>query len=182
MNKLEEYGYAGLYKALKHKYKYALSTNLPCVSRRSQFLALLCIFPELISLQESMTTLRWLLKLPNLFAKYKGNFTVYRTVASTLGIRTDIRHQNITKERETDHVIAHWRYLGTVKCKVPNTKYCSAKSKFRYLLSIEFVINQSTINFKSGQSVLAIHDSPPYYWDQWGHTTFTITSNDFQLR
>ena len=34
-------------------YKYALSTNLPCVSRRSQFLVLLCIFPELISLQES---------------------------------------------------------------------------------------------------------------------------------
>ena len=33
MNRLEEYGYAGLYKALKHKYKYALSTNLPCVSR-----------------------------------------------------------------------------------------------------------------------------------------------------
>ena len=53
MNRLEEYGYAGLYKALKHKYEYALSTNLPCVSRRSQFLALLCIFPELISLQES---------------------------------------------------------------------------------------------------------------------------------
>ena len=53
MNRLDEYGYAGLYKALKHKYKYALSTNLPCVSRHSQFLALLCIFPELISLQES---------------------------------------------------------------------------------------------------------------------------------
>ena len=45
-------------------------------------------------------------------------------------------------------------------CK--NTKYCSAKSNFRYLLSVEFVINQSTINFKSGQSVLAIHDSLPY--------------------
>ena len=45
-------------------------------------------------------------------------------------------------------------------CK--NTKYCRAKSKFRYFLSVEFVINQSTINFKSGQSVLAIHDSPPY--------------------
>ena len=53
MNRLEEYGYAGLYKALKHKYKYALSTNLPCVSRYSQFLALLCIFPELIYFQES---------------------------------------------------------------------------------------------------------------------------------
>ena len=53
MNRLEEYGYAGLYKALKHKYKYALSTNLPCVSRHSQFLELLCIFPELICLQES---------------------------------------------------------------------------------------------------------------------------------
>ena len=36
--------------SLKHKYKYALSTNLPCASRRSQFLALLCIFLELISL------------------------------------------------------------------------------------------------------------------------------------
>ena len=45
-------------------------------------------------------------------------------------------------------------------CK--NTKYCRAKSKFRYLLSVEFVINQSTTNFKSGQSVLAIHDSLPY--------------------
>ena len=53
MNRLDEYGYAGLYKALNHKYKYALSTNLPCVSRYSQFLALLCTFPELISLQES---------------------------------------------------------------------------------------------------------------------------------
>ena len=53
MNRLDEYGYAGLYKALKHKYEYALSTNLPCVSRHSQFLALLCIFPELIYLQES---------------------------------------------------------------------------------------------------------------------------------
>ena len=30
------------------------------------------------------------------------------------------------------------------------------------LLSVQFVINQSTIDFKSGQSVLAIHDSPPY--------------------
>ena len=53
MNRLEEYGYAGLYKASKHKYKYALPTNLPCISRHSQFLALLWIFPELISLQES---------------------------------------------------------------------------------------------------------------------------------
>ena len=53
MNRLDEYGYAGLYKALKHKYEYALSTNLPCVSRHSQFLALICILPELISLHES---------------------------------------------------------------------------------------------------------------------------------
>ena len=52
MNRLEEYGYAGLYNALKHKYEYALSTNLPCASRHGQFLELLCIFPELISLQE----------------------------------------------------------------------------------------------------------------------------------
>ena len=38
---------------LKHKYKYALSTNLPCASRHRQLLALLCIFSELISLQSS---------------------------------------------------------------------------------------------------------------------------------
>ena len=43
MNRLDEYGYAGLYKALKHKYKYALSTNLPCVSRHSQLLLLLLL-------------------------------------------------------------------------------------------------------------------------------------------
>ena len=66
-------------------------------------------------------------------------------------------------------------------CK--NTKYCRAKSKFRYFLSVEFVINQSTINPKSGQSVLAIHDSPPYCWDQWGWRhdiplLLPITSND----
>ena len=30
-----------------------LSTNLHCVSRNSQILALFCIFPELIALQES---------------------------------------------------------------------------------------------------------------------------------
>ena len=53
MNRLDEYGYAGFHKGLKHKYKYALSTNLLCVSRHSQFLVLLCIFLELISLQES---------------------------------------------------------------------------------------------------------------------------------
>ena len=46
-------------------------------------------------------------------------------------------------------------------CK--NTKYCRAKRNLDIcLLSVEFVINQSTIDFKSGQSVLAIHDSPPY--------------------
>ena len=52
--------------------------------------------------------------------------------------------------------------LKVVKSFCKNKRYCSAKSKFRYLLSVEFVINQSTINFKSGQSVLAIHDSSPY--------------------
>ena len=40
-------------------------------------------------------------------AKAQGNFTVYRTVVSTLGITKYIRHQNIIKERETDHVIGH---------------------------------------------------------------------------
>ena len=128
MNRLEEYSYAGLYKALKHKYKYALSTYFPCVSPHSQFLALLCIFPELISHQESC----------------RSRF--HLSSCHILEVIND--HPSMV--------------VKVTKSFCKNTKYCSAKSKFRYLLSVEFVINQSTINFKSGQSVLAIHDSPPY--------------------
>ena len=44
---MEQYGYAGLYK-------YALFNKLAlCFMPYSQFLVLLCIFPELISFQES---------------------------------------------------------------------------------------------------------------------------------
>ena len=136
MNRLEEYGYAGLYKALKHKYKYALSTNLPCVSRRSQFLALLCIFPELISLQES----------------FRSRFRLSSHLFGCLIVRHILEIRN-------DHPSL---VVKVAKSFCKNTKYCRAKSKFRYLLSVEFVIDQPTINFKSGQSVLAIHDSPPY--------------------
>ena len=137
MNILEEHSHVGLYKALKHKYKYALSTNLPCVSSRSQFLALLCILPELISLQESCCSSR-------LFGCLKCLLLlIFRHI---LEIIND--HPSLV--------------VKVAKSFCKNTKYCSAKSKFRYLLSVEFVINQSTINFKSGQSVLAIHDSPPY--------------------
>ena len=154
MNRLEEYGHAGLYKALKHKYKYALSTNLPCVSRLSQFLALLCIFPELISLQESCRS-RFRLS-SHLFGCLKCLLLLI--FCHILEIIND--HPSLV--------------VKVAKSFCKNTKYCSAKSKFRYLLSVEFMINQSaTINFKSGQSVLAIHDSPPYCWDQWGHTIFT---------
>ena len=142
MNRLDEYGYAGLYKASKYKYKYALSTNLPCVLRHSQFLALLCIFPELISLQESCGS-RFRL-ISRLFGCLKCLLLLI--VRHIAGIRNDY----------PSFVVKF------VKSFCKNTKYCSAKSKFRYLLSVEYVINQSTINFKSGQSVLAIHDSPPY--------------------
>ena len=133
MNRLEEYGYAGLFKALKHKYKYALSTNLPCVSRHSQFLALLCIFPELISLQESCGR-RFRLRLSSrLFGCLKCLLLLI--VLHILEIRND--HPSLV--------------VKVAKSFCKNTKYCGAKSKFRYLLSVEFVINQSTINFKSGQ-------------------------------
>ena len=143
MNRLEEYGYAGLYKALKHKYKYALSTNLPCVSRRSQFLALLCIFfPELISLQESCRS------------RFRLSSCLFGCLKCLLLLI--FRH---TLEIINDHPSL---VVKVAKSFCKNTKYCRAKSKFRYFLSVEFVINQSTINFKSGQSVLAIHDSPPY--------------------
>ena len=143
MNRLAEYGYAGLYKALKHKYKYALSTNLHCVSRRSQFLTLLGIFPELISLQDSC---RSRLRLSSrLFGCLKCFYSryIFRHILEIINDPPSL----VVK-------------VGKSFCK--NTKYCRAKSKFRYLLSVEFVINQSTINFKSGQSVLAIHDSPPF--------------------
>ena len=141
MNRLDEYGYASLYKALKHKYKYAVSTNLPCVSRHSQFLALLCIFPRSISLQESCDS-RFRL-ISRLFGCLKC-FPLL-IVCHIPEIRND--HPSLV--------------VKVAKSFCKNTKYCRAKSKFRYLLSVEYVVNQSTINFKSGQSVLAIHDSLP---------------------
>ena len=142
MNRLGEYGYAGLYKALKHKYKYALSTNLPCVSRHSHFLALLCIFPELISLQASCGS------------RFRLSSRLFGCLKCLLLLI--VRHILETRNDHPSLVVK----VAKSFCK--NTKHCSAKSKFRYLLSVEFVINQLTINFKSGQSVLAIHDSPPY--------------------
>ena len=142
MNRLEEYDYASLYKALKHKYKYALSTNLPCVSRHSQFLALLCVFPELTSLQEPCC---------NRFRLSSRLFGCLKCLLLLI-----VRH---ILEIINDH--PSW-VVKVAKSFCKNTKYCSAKRKFRYLLSVEFMINQSIINFKSGQSVLAIHDSPPY--------------------
>ena len=83
-----------------------------------------------------MTTLRWLGKLPNLFAKI----------------------QNIVEQKANLDI---WCQL------------------------IEFVINQSTINLKSGQSVLAIHDSHEISEDDimtYHFYYLPITSNDFELR
>ena len=126
MNRLEVYGYAGLYRALKHKYiKYVLSTNLPCVSRHSQILALFCIFPELISLQESCRS------------RFRLSSCLFRCFKCLLLLI--VRH---IFEIRNDHPSLVVRVSKSF-CK--NTKYCSAKSRFRYLLSAEFVINQSTI-------------------------------------
>ena len=138
MNRLEEYGYAGFYKALKHKYKYALSTNLPCVSRRSQFLALLCIFPELISLQESC----------------RSRFRLSSRLFGCLKCLLLLIFRHIL-EIINDH--------PSMVVKVAKSFCKNTKSDLDIcLLSVEFEINQSTIDFKSGQSVLTIHDSPPY--------------------
>ena len=135
MNRLEEYSYAGFNKALKHKYKYALSTNLPCVSRHSQF-------PESISLQESCRSC---------FRLSSRLFGCLKCLLLLI-----VRH---ILEIINDHPLL---VVKVAKSFCKNTKYCSAKSKFRYLLLVEFAINQSTINFESGQSVLAIYDSLSY--------------------
>ena len=118
MNRLEEYGYASLYKALKHKYKYTLSTNLPCVSRRSQFLALLCIFPELLSLQESC------------HSRFRLSSRLFGCLKCLLLLI--FRH---ILEIINDHPSL---VVKVAKSFCKDTKYCSAKSKFRYLLSVEF--------------------------------------------
>ena len=144
MNRLEEYGYASLYKALKHKYEYALSTNLPCVSRRSQFLALLCIFSELISLQESCRS------------RFRLSSRLFGCLKCLLLLI--FRH---TLEIINDHPSLVVKVAKSF-CKKQNIVEQKANLDSVCLLSVEFVINQSTINFKSGQSVLAIHDSPPY--------------------
>ena len=119
MNRLEEYGYAGLYKALKHKYEYALSTNLPCVSRRSQFLALLCIFPELISLQESCRS------------RFRLSSRLFGCLKCLL--RLIVRH---ILEIINDHPSL---VVKVAKSFCKNTKYCRAKSKFRYLLAVSWI-------------------------------------------
>ena len=121
MNRLEEYGYADLYKALKHKYKYTLSTNLPCVSCRNQFLKLLCIFPELISLQESCLS-RFHLSRFRLSSRLFGCLKcllllIFRHI---LEVRND--HPSLV--------------VKVAKSFCKNTKYCRAKSKFRYLLAV----------------------------------------------
>ena len=119
---------------------HALSINLPCVLRRSQFLALLCIFPEVMSLQESC----------------RSRFRLSSRLFGCLKCLLLLVFRHIL-EIINDHPSL---VVKVAKSFCKNTKYCRAKSKFRYLLSVEFVINQSTINFKSGQSVFAIHDSP----------------------
>ena len=103
-----------------------------------------CIFPELIPLQESCRS------------RFHLNSRLFGCLKCLLLLI--VRH---ILEIINDHPLL---VVKVAKSFCKNTKYCSAKSKFRfrYLLSVELVINQSTINFKSGQSVLAIHDSPPY--------------------
>ena len=101
-----------------------------------------CIFPELISLQESCRS------------RFRLSSRLFGCLKCLLLLI--VRH---IFEIINDHPSL---VVKVAKSFCKNTKYCSAKSKFRYLLSVEFVINQSTINFKSGQSVLAVHDSPPY--------------------
>ena len=119
MTRLEEYGYAGLYKALKHKYKFALSTNLPCISRRSQFLALLCIFPELISLQESCRS------------RFRLSSRFFVCLKCSLLL---IFHHIL--EIINDHLSL---VVKVAKSFCKNTKYCRAKSKFRYLLAVSWI-------------------------------------------
>ena len=116
MNRLDEYGYAGLYKALKHTYKYALSTNLPCVSRHSQFVALLCIFPELISLQESCGS-RFRL-ISRLFGCLKCLLLLI------------VRH---IPEIRNDHPSL---VVKVTKSFCKNTKYCSAIKSTIFLRSV----------------------------------------------
>ena len=143
MNRLDEYGYAGLYKALKHKYKYALSANLPCVSTIVNSWRFSVFCPNyIISLQESCGS------------RFRLSSRLFGCLKCLLLLI--VHHIPEIRNNHPSLVVK----VSKSFCK--NTKYCSAKSKFRYLLSVEFVINQSTMNFKSGQSVIAIHDSPPY--------------------
>ena len=146
-------------------YKYALSTNLPCVSHRSQFFALLCIFQQLISLQESCRS------------RFRLSSRLFGCLKCLLLLI--FRH---TLEIINDHPSL---VVKVAKSFCKNTKYCRAKSKFRYLLSVEFVINQSTTNFKSGQSVLAIHVLATRHIVEISEDIpllLPITSNDFELR
>ena len=112
-------------------------------------MALLCIFPELIfDLQESC----------------RSCFRLSSHLFGCLKCLLLLIFRHIPAE-----IINHHPSLAVKVAKsfCKNAKYCRAIAEQKAnldicLLSVEFVINQSTTDFKSGQSVLAIHDSPPY--------------------
>ena len=143
MNRLEVCGYAGLYKALKQKY---INTH---------YQQTLLVFHATVNSCASLYSPR-----VNLSSRVlsRSHICLSSRLFGCLKCLLLLIFRHIL-EIMNDHPSL---VVKVAKSFCKNTKYCRAKSKFRYLLSVEFVINQLTINFKSGQSVLAIHNSRPY--------------------
>ena len=59
--------------------------------------------------------------------------------------------------------------------KIQNT--IVQKAKLNICCQLNSWLSWSTTNFKSDQSVLAIHDSPPYCWDQCEHDVMKYQKN-----
>ena len=132
MNRQDEYGYDSPYKALKHEYKYALSTNLPCVSRHSQLLALLCIFPELISLQSSSA-------VSSSVCRHLRSFRLAKRSASSFFFRC-LPDSIFLDLKSTFYLI-----FTTIKCCESSQNFlqkykileCKKLTKVKYLLTVE---------------------------------------------
>ena len=74
--------------------------------------------------------------------------------------------------------------LPKLFAKIQNTVVQEAKLNhrlFNICCQLNSWLSWSTTNFKSDQSVLAIHDSPPYCWDQCEHDVMTYQKNPIPI-
>jgi hypothetical protein len=103
---------------------------------------------------------------------FGGDGTPYERACSGNEIDSDLSEQLVTRLFQTRPQNSIWRLTRSgsytlLLFLLYSSKYfcCYNQEMFAILLSS---CSRYNANFKLDQSVSAIHDSPPYFWDQWG--------------